>query len=245
LSKFIAHQQDLASLQREFAKNRLVIIPNFLKPVFAERLYQSLKSLNDRHWGKHQVLKKLPKVGGERQAISQFLKIPITDHEKKSSFQRTLPYKDDSLFHLKILLNSQSMQQLLEDVTSLSFSKRSCLCFASRLRPGDFIKPHTDGSFPRRVAFVLYMTKGWKKSWGGNFFKRGRVSPVVPGFNSLLIFEVPTWHRVSRISERAANHQEGRQAVAGWFHDFSKSHLFAHAKSKGEIPYMIRKIAEK
>lgn len=85
---------------------------------------------------------------------------------------------------------------------------------------GNFLKVHedvTEGD-DRRYAFVFGFTRDWHADMGGllHFLDDdGRVvETVVPGFNSLTLFAVPTSHLVSMVAPWV---ERPRLAVTGWF----------------------------
>jgi SM-20-related protein len=94
---------------------------------------------------------------------------------------------------------------------------------ATLYRPGHFLSRHDDSAHPeqhRRVAYVLYMTRGWRADWGGQLQfldARGDVEEVwMPRFNSLGLFLVPTPHVVGYVAPFAT---QPRYAITGWLCD--------------------------
>ena len=72
--------------------------------------------------------------------------------------------------------------------------------------------------FSRAVGAVLYLSKGWKPQFGGDFVDHsaGREQPrrIAPAFNTLLLFEVPRKHAISPVRQSAA---PPLFAVHGWW----------------------------
>lgn len=94
---------------------------------------------------------------------------------------------------------------------------------ATLYRPGHFLSRHDDSGYPeqhRRVAYVLYMTRGWRADWGGQLQfldAQGEVEEVwTPRFNALGLFLVPTPHVVSYVAPFAT---QPRYAITGWLCD--------------------------
>ena len=123
------------------------------------------------------------------------------------------------------------LHTLLEDLNSpefLSFVKDTTGVHditkadgqATLYRPGSFLTFHNDfeASKHRRIAYVLSFTKHWRPDWGGmlEFYDaEGNVSSgLLPRFNSLSLFLVPTDHAVSYVAPFA---KEGRYSITGWF----------------------------
>jgi Rps23 Pro-64 3,4-dihydroxylase Tpa1-like proline 4-hydroxylase len=90
---------------------------------------------------------------------------------------------------------------------------------ATRYAAGHFLKDHADESpfERRRFAYVLSVTRGWSADMGGLLHftdADGRVvDSLVPGFNTLALFAVPTPHHVSYVPPWVEGE---RLSVTGW-----------------------------
>ena len=97
---------------------------------------------------------------------------------------------------------------------------------ATWYRQGDFISPHNDMVGNRGVSFVLSMTKGWERDFGGSFYwLNGQSHEVVPEFNTLVLFMPsprsihvvsPVTYRGARQAHRRRPSKEGGDASGGW-----------------------------
>ena len=94
---------------------------------------------------------------------------------------------------------------------------------ATLYRPGHFLTLHDDSGYPeqhRRVAYVLYMARGWRAEWGGQLQfldVNGEIEEVwMPRFNSLGLFAVPKPHVVTYVAPFAT---QPRYAITGWLCD--------------------------
>eukprot|EP01043_Picozoa_sp_COSAG02_P017371 COSAG02_NODE_786_length_17199_cov_25.278889_9_plen_415_part_00 len=102
---------------------------------------------------------------------------------------------------------------------------------AVRFGPGDHIGCRDDRAqaevlgadgrptvFSRTIGAVLYLAKGWKPKFGGDFvdFSAGREQPrrITPTFNTLVLFEVPHKHAISPVLHNGAT---PLFAVLGWW----------------------------
>ena len=91
---------------------------------------------------------------------------------------------------------------------------------ATRYRPGQFLRYHTDieSREGRLYAYVLNLTAHWEADWGGllQFVdEAGRVvDTFLPRANSLSLFAVPAGHAVSLVAPYAGN---DRLAITGWW----------------------------
>jgi Rps23 Pro-64 3,4-dihydroxylase Tpa1-like proline 4-hydroxylase len=85
--------------------------------------------------------------------------------------------------------------------------------------PGDFLRWHTDHDehMGRRVAYVLGLSHDWQADWGGLLQFLGPDGAVtetlMPRFNTLSIFRVPTPHCVSMVAPWATT---PRLSITGW-----------------------------
>jgi Rps23 Pro-64 3,4-dihydroxylase Tpa1-like proline 4-hydroxylase len=91
---------------------------------------------------------------------------------------------------------------------------------ATRYRPGQFLKYHTDIDTRegRLYAYVINLSRRWEADWGGllQFVDESGavVDTFLPRFNSLSLFRVPQGHAVSLVAPWAG---EERLAITGWF----------------------------
>ncbi|AWV08802.1 2OG-Fe(II) oxygenase [Marilutibacter maris] len=91
---------------------------------------------------------------------------------------------------------------------------------ATRYRPGQFLRYHTDidSHEGRMYAYVLNLTAHWQADWGGLLQFVGEDGGVeasfLPRYNSLSLFAVPAGHAVSLVAPYAG---EDRLAITGWW----------------------------
>lgn len=127
------------------------------------------------------------------------------------------------LLYLGNFLNSGPCVDVISQITGQKLPEQGTLSFLSRYMSGDFISTHDDGLTDhggRRIAFVYSLTRDWLPHWGGHtmFMDNNDCSvaeAILPKFNSLVLFSVPTLHAVSTIASFCT---EPRYAVTGWFH---------------------------
>lgn len=91
---------------------------------------------------------------------------------------------------------------------------------ATRYRPGQFLREHTDidaREGQRLYAYVLNLSHEWRADWGGllQFFDgEGEVTRTfMPRWNTLSLFAVPAPHAVSLVAPWA---RADRFAITGW-----------------------------
>jgi Rps23 Pro-64 3,4-dihydroxylase Tpa1-like proline 4-hydroxylase len=88
---------------------------------------------------------------------------------------------------------------------------------------GDYLLPHDDRLFGRRIAYVLNLSQGFERGDGGAlalFTARqgipGRIVKLItPAYNTLVLFEVSprSFHQVDEVLA-----DKERVSIAGWLH---------------------------
>ncbi|MEP6633401.1 MAG: 2OG-Fe(II) oxygenase family protein [Luteimonas sp.] len=121
--------------------------------------------------------------------------------------------------HLLAFFNSPQHLEFARHLTG-DGDIRSINAQATRYRPGQFLKLHSDINSEEdwRYAYVLNLSRDWQADWGGllHFVDDAGavVETFVPRWNSLSLFKVPTGHFVSLVAPWA---RAPRLAVTGWF----------------------------
>ena len=83
----------------------------------------------------------------------------------------------------------------------------------------DFLRPHNDQGFDRRLAFIIYLNPRWRPTYGGRLCLRGgngERMTIEAEYNSLVVFDVNGHkaHHITTVEEVAEN--ERRVTVGGW-----------------------------
>lgn len=86
---------------------------------------------------------------------------------------------------------------------------------------GDFLRPHSDDNRDRRLALVIYLSKGWRKEHGGLLrlaHPDGHFTEVEPNYNTVIAFDVlaSPAHVVMEVT--AAPNSWQRFTIGGWYH---------------------------
>jgi SM-20-related protein len=228
---------DVDAAARAFAQRGRVRIADALAPVSAARLYASL--LADVPW-------RLTYNEGEKNVFLDATALQAlgdrAQHElltavlsrARDHFQylfRSYPMvsayvqgHDPALLLHSVFewLNDARTLEVLRKITGIDALVK-VNAQATHYRPGHFLTRHDDSGHAeqhRRVAYVLYLTRGWHADWGGQLQfldARGDVEEVwMPRFNSLGLFLVPTPHVVTYVAPFAA---QPRYAITGWLCD--------------------------
>lgn len=88
------------------------------------------------------------------------------------------------------------------------------------MKPGDYLRSHSDDVRDRRIALVIYLSPGWRSEFGGTLVmtdRDGNSTRVDPGYNSMVVFDVlaDSMHLVEPIAESAGD--ATRFTIGGWY----------------------------
>lgn len=124
-------------------------------------------------------------------------------------------------FAFRSVVHDERFARYVESVTGLTLGPVSSFS-AHAMQAGDMLAPHNDTNLSRRVAFILYLTRGWNGSHGGVLqvtHLDGAVTRIDPVFNTLVLFEVTSHrsHFVEPITSEAGTAR--RLSISGWFDD--------------------------
>jgi SM-20-related protein len=133
---------------------------------------------------------------------------------------------NELLSALAEMMRSPAMLGMLEAVTGVrspTFIDGQVTAYAA----DDFLTGHDDDLIGehRKTAFVLGLTPQWRLEWGGLllFHEIGSTecAGLVPQFNTLDLFTVPTYHSVSQVTRAAPRR---RYSITGWLSGTQVSH---------------------
>lgn len=165
----------------------------------------------------------------ENESVASF-----NDNARKhlNDFSRQYTFKRKSI-DLSSRLAPPTVQELNKFLTGdkclqwvTDVSGRNCDTFKGRAvlyGLGDFIANHNDlyihttndgKVITRSVTFNYYLTKYWRKGWGGEFIWNNPRTVIIPTFNTLVMFLVgpESSHSVAPVSLAA---MEPRLAITG------------------------------
>jgi SM-20-related protein len=229
----ITERTDLADLAQRFDANGRVHIHDFLLPEAATGIHQAL--LDWREWGL------VTRVGGQHRtfdaaamdALDPAQRAPLDGlicAEALSGFQYL--YERFPLYERgrSGRLGAAGLAQAFALIRSPSFIdviRKVCgnasIRFAdgqlTRYRRGHFLTLHDDSApgLQRVAAYVLNLSRDWAADYGGQLqFTAGDgrvVEAVLPRFNLLSVFAVPTPHLVSAVAPFVTG---ARYAITGW-----------------------------
>lgn len=152
------------------------------------------------------------------------------EHQRKSTdlyqFEKTNDLFDASDNYSKMLYQSfeKDLTSWMERNTSIKLNGTISMSSA-RYYETDYLLCHDDNMDDRRIAYILYLSKGWTEEDGGalelfDMDKHGAplkvVKSLIPEYNSLVFFEVigNSYHQVAEV----ITDDKCRWSVNGWFH---------------------------
>jgi Rps23 Pro-64 3,4-dihydroxylase Tpa1-like proline 4-hydroxylase len=92
---------------------------------------------------------------------------------------------------------------------------------AHSMKPGDFLRGHSDDNRNRSLALVIYLSPGWDPRFGGALNvvdMEGRRTIIEAEYNSMVLFDVAagTTHYVDSIYP--IEDRVERLTIGGWYH---------------------------
>lgn len=226
---------DVAALAADYAVKRRLQVRDFLTEPSAEHVLGMLKQLP---WGL--ALNDGPRVAElDAAALARLTqadaqRIIAGVHERaRTSYQFIYAYYPlfaryfragaarEPLFEAYEFMNSEPVLAFARALTGIP-GIRWADAQATSFRAGHFLKYHTDEvpSQKRAAAYVLNLTKGWGRDWGGflQFFdERYDVEEAYrPAWNALNVFTIPADHSVGVVAPFV---QAERLSLTGWFRE--------------------------
>lgn len=152
------------------------------------------------------------------------------DHKRKITdlyqFEKTDDLFGASEYCSQMLHKSfqKDLASWMEHNTNIKLNKTMSMSSA-RYYETDYLLCHDDNMGDRRIAYILYLSKGWTEEDGGalelfDIDEHGSPNKVVrsliPEYNSLVFFEVVdnSYHQVAEV----ITDDKCRWSVNGWFH---------------------------
>jgi Rps23 Pro-64 3,4-dihydroxylase Tpa1-like proline 4-hydroxylase len=224
---------DTAHWRDALARHGRVQIPGWLAPASADLLRGCLETLS------FDLALRLPEgprvvpaaelaalgAAGEAALLARALELARDDYAfAYDAWHMVSAYKNGRepglpLHRLLEFMNSPEYLAFARALTGEPRIRRAS-AQATRYRPGQFLKYHTDiDSLEGRLyAYVLNLTPAWQADWGGllQFIDDAGavVDTFLPRYNALSLFRVPQGHAVSLVAPWARG---PRLSVTGWF----------------------------
>lgn len=160
------------------------------------------------------------------------LKCELENHDHKRKVTDLYQFeKTDDLFAAsdycsQMLYKSfqKDLSSWMERNTDIKLNKTISMSSA-RYYETDYLLCHDDNMGDRRIAYILYLSKGWTEEDGGalelfdtdeNGSPNKVVRSLIPEYNSLIFFEVVdnSYHQVAEV----ITDDKCRWSINGWFH---------------------------
>ena len=223
-------------LKQDFAKQKRLIIEDFLAPGIAERVAENAS--------RHLLFKVSYSIDGKNHSISQAEMNALSNDEKRELNTKILDaasqgvgflycayrpedIKDTSSEELIFLhdffdfIRSEEVLSLIQYITGNEKIDRADAHY-TRYTPGQFLTRHQDiiPGKNRRFAYVLGFTPSWHPDWGGLlqfYLQDGSPEETwVPKFNALSLFDTKYIHAVTCVAPYAGDQ---RLSLTGWFRE--------------------------
>jgi Rps23 Pro-64 3,4-dihydroxylase Tpa1-like proline 4-hydroxylase len=229
---------DVKALSKHLADAGRIVIRDVFTPDTASRLHEELASLipwrlayvDTRVTGDHQnqqlTREQFAAMGPKKAAALRALILSQARDNFQYLYQHfnlgggQISGEIDGLFLSDLMdyVRGDEFQELARQLTGVE-ELNDIYAHATLYTAGNFLKVHEDvaADDDRRFAHVFGFTRNWRADMGGllHFLDDdGRiVDTLVPGFNTLTLFRVPTSHLVSMVAPWV---REPRLAVTGW-----------------------------
>ena len=191
---------NLEDMRARFVKGKPfphIVIDNFLQEKKASELLQALKQEKFEH------------KESDLFSLNQTADLHATKNECLKSFH--------------LFASSSEFAEFMKKLTGISVEPGALDLAGSLYKSGDYLLCHDDQVEDRKIAYILYLSKGFGEKDGGRLvlfdnFKGKPKSEVVknmPVWNSLMVFEVS---QISFHSVEENMSSKDRYAIGGWLH---------------------------
>ncbi len=143
------------------------------------------------------------------------------------SFMRTIDFRNSNNLFIKKLratLLSTEFVKLIEEISSVKIKKDVIELHSLKLQNTDYLLCHDDQVEGRKIAFIINLSKGWKKEFGGSLELYDSANDeatklsksIVPAFNQFNMFLVSSksFHAVHEVMV-----DKERESISGWFYE--------------------------
>jgi SM-20-related protein len=230
----LSRELDLAALAGQFAADGVLQVRQALRPEVADLLHDCLDrqvpwslAYRDESGPRKLWSEELATIdrSGREALDEQIYAIARQQFQfRYDSFMMVTAYKEkrhpELVLHRVIeQINSREWLDAFRCITGFPQIQRAD-AQATRYVPGHFLRRHNDLNEDdgRLCAYVINLSHNWQADWGGLLQILDREGQVVrtlmPNFNSISLFRVPTEHCVSPVAPFATG---ARYAITGWF----------------------------
>jgi Rps23 Pro-64 3,4-dihydroxylase Tpa1-like proline 4-hydroxylase len=192
-------------------------IDGFLKSEVAQEVYNFLSE--------EATFKRIYGIYDSEEPVDREKWERVDDSDRMYTFRRQDGVRDDvSSFRpikyrrVKDLIAGEAFIGYLEEITGTTLTDLQSFA-ASAYGVGDFLRPHTDQSGDRKIAYIIYLNPEWHREWGGALhIVDSDANKTEYDFchNRLVIFDVHDHehHYIEKIREEAG--ENFRYTLGGW-----------------------------
>ncbi len=231
--------EEIEELRSTYEQQGYVEIKNFFDNEFAEKLLKSF--LQEQNWNIATLVQGRPFIVSvdelmkqEPEKVHSFINEAVlyAAQHPFQYFYEHIRLQGDNDQHggeqvksryaeLIKLIDSDKMLEIIKSITGEVNAKEVIEAQLTKYTANYFLKSHTDSDpnnpYVRHAALVFGFSKDWIADWGGvlNLKKANtnEYAALLPGFNCLQIFKVPTEHFVSQVANYCP---KPRIAISGW-----------------------------
>lgn len=206
-------------------QHRILVIRQFLREEIVQKLFVFLMDE-----GKYKVtygLYSSPKQGYQTVSANNFLEAEENNRFRKYRILTGTHSEPDTspnelfFLNLRTAFCSPQFTSFFEVISDLSLGHLEDFQ-VHYMKAGDYLRPHSDVGFNRRLALSLYLNPHWKANYGGALYivgHDGQVTKIDAEYNTLVFFDV-TAHKNHYVAEVSADGgEEGRLSINGWINN--------------------------
>ena len=212
----------LERYRRAFATHpaRLVVVNDLLAPQIADRLnrFLSTEAEFQTEYGCYSVEGAVGadhwNLADDADRFFRFRKLITTPQQFQMS-PNALTY-----LQFRKAFQRPEMREFFEKISGLPLGWSDDFGAHSMIT-GDFLRPHSDDNRDRRLALVIYLSRDWKREFGGVLrvvHPDGSFTEVEPNYNRMIAFDVLSSpaHLVTPVE--LATEGAPRLSIGGWYH---------------------------
>jgi len=214
-------EENLARYRESFTRHpaKLVIVEDFLLGDVAERISAFLagEALFEEEHGLYSTHGAVSREDWESAADDD--RLFRLSRLKGISPEHMMSPNAVTYLRLRQSLQQPEFRGFFEALTGLEFGSSDDFGVHS-MSVGDFLRAHSDDLRNRSIAFVMYLSPGWRPSYGGALHmvdETGAESQIEATYNSIVVFDVQAEnsHLVAPIEPAAG--ETRRLTIGGWY----------------------------
>ena len=194
LNKRVWSKAAIAKIRGELKRDRVCIIRNAFEPRFAKSIARELEAATS--WQLFDVYR-------------PFFSYHFHQLQPRSEYS-------PKLLECAEMFESDKSKSFVESLAGVD-CQGAVEFDASVYLPGDYTLPHTDNVNGRSVAYLWYLPREWKPSWGGQLYLCRSGQSIMPTFNTLILFRVLREYGDHLVGMTSPFARVKRLAINGWW----------------------------